>query len=952
VCCAQRFARANKRSSKVAVDSRFAAVLTDSRFTDAAREWLLPPPPPVPYPRTCLLPAATSASKRPRPDGAEAADKPAPKGKGSGASGAGRPSAKRQRVEGASAAAAAGSGSGVGGKRSNADMRALYRLEGADEDVDERGGVYSDGSSDAGGAGGGRGGGMRDLDRLLPGTQASAKLSAVEARLARLNRMARGEMLDDDRASESSTDDEDEAQLDDDEYAAKLAGELNKDTELVIDPDAPDLGAIEYIPDGSETARLAVVNCDWENLRAVDFLAALASFAPPGGSIRRVTVYPSDYGVRKMAEEASEGPISLLKAQYESYRAAGGQRLAGAGEAPADADEDAEEEESEEAIMAALSRPRHAPGGHARQDAFDPIKLRAYELNKMKYYYAVVECDTVATAIGIYANCDGMELEATSNVLDLRFVPEDAAFTNAPRDTATSVPADYEPPQFATAALQSSHVELTWDGDDPIRKRALDWDKLKAAAGATTAGKGKKGRKGRKGRRSGGDDDDRERDEDSEGEGALANVAAYLASSSSSESDTTEEEEEGLGEAGDDGDVAIGGRASTGRMSKAERREADRARLRSLLLSDDSDATGDDVSGGDGSGGEVEDDEAGVSHARRPSGGGKTAKDVLSISFRPGLGDDVVERTRKAKSASRETAWESYQRKRQELRKAKKAAAREQRKQARGSAGATAAPAAPDTHDGAEDGFLVPAEAAESTTVSGPSKGKRKGKSAREDDTAHGDNAADGVDAAKDAERLRLLVGRDGEGDSDGGEGGGGGRNFDLRTLKREAKEADRAAAKAARAKGGRARPAADAEESTAPPPRLSATGGAGFHVDTADARFTAAVAGNAEFAIDPNAPQFRRTAGSYALLAARAKNSSGSDARSAAAQAAGARKSRPMVVVGTSDAATSGVGGVGGGAAPVPASGMDGSGGDGGEGVGDTKALAASVARKFGAKR
>jgi hypothetical protein len=36
-------------------------------------------------------------------------------------------------------------------------------------------------------------------------------------------------------------------------------------------------------PDGSETSRLAAVNLDWDHLRAVDILAALASFVPPGG---------------------------------------------------------------------------------------------------------------------------------------------------------------------------------------------------------------------------------------------------------------------------------------------------------------------------------------------------------------------------------------------------------------------------------------------------------------------------------------------------------------------------------------------------------------------------------------------------------------------------------------------------------------------------------------------
>ena len=37
------------------------------------------------------------------------------------------------------------------------------------------------------------------------------------------------------------------------------------------------------------TSRLAVVNCDWEQVRAVDLLAVLRSFVPSGGRLRTLT---------------------------------------------------------------------------------------------------------------------------------------------------------------------------------------------------------------------------------------------------------------------------------------------------------------------------------------------------------------------------------------------------------------------------------------------------------------------------------------------------------------------------------------------------------------------------------------------------------------------------------------------------------------------------------------
>lgn len=55
----------------------------------------------------------------------------------------------------------------------------------------------------------------------------------------------------------------------------------------------------------------------------------------------------------------------------------------------------------------------------------DQTQLRLYERSKLRYYYAIVEFDSVDTATRIYTECDGLEFQLTSCKFDLRFVPDE-----------------------------------------------------------------------------------------------------------------------------------------------------------------------------------------------------------------------------------------------------------------------------------------------------------------------------------------------------------------------------------------------------------------------------------------------------------------------------------------------------------------------------------------------
>ena len=216
------------------------------------------------------------------------------------------------------------------------------------------------------------------------------------------------------------------------------------------------------IPKGEVSSRLAVVNLDWDNVRATDLMAVFSSFVPRSGRILNVSIYPSEFGKERMDREEMEGPPKEIFGQSETQGPQDGQSSSSEekDQQEEDEDDDAEDERIKRSIL--------------KEDQgleFNSAKLRRYQLERLRYYYAVLTCSSVSAAEAIYSAVDGTEYLTTANFFDLRYIPDETNFLDdKPRDECERIPDGYRPNEYVTDALQHSKVRLTWDADDGTRK--------------------------------------------------------------------------------------------------------------------------------------------------------------------------------------------------------------------------------------------------------------------------------------------------------------------------------------------------------------------------------------------------------------------------------------------------------------------------------------------------
>merc|ERR1712062_814814 len=179
--------------------------------------------------------------------------------------------------------------------------------------------------------------------------------------------------------------------------------------------------------------RIAITNMDWDRINSQDLFVLANSPVKPelGGRLNSVTVYLSQLGQSRIKDEEKNGPKMNLEIKDEEER------------------------------------------------------KRVYQLERLKYFYAVCETDSPSTADLIYNELDGTDYGESGVKVDLRFIPDEISFDDdevrilksgvraGKEDRCTGIPIKYAPPDFVTDVLSRSKVEITWDGKDKKRQKCI-----------------------------------------------------------------------------------------------------------------------------------------------------------------------------------------------------------------------------------------------------------------------------------------------------------------------------------------------------------------------------------------------------------------------------------------------------------------------------------------------
>ena len=211
---------------------------------------------------------------------------------------------------------------------------------------------------------------------------------------------------DESSSSDESGDGEEGSEAEDED-----GGDSDEDS-AIWDEDA-DLRYGKVANEEDVGCRLALNKMDWDTVSALDLLALFSSLCSGDKVVHKVEIYPSHFGLERMKRDSLYGPPKEIFDPGEDAPTKN-KRKQKKRDDSSDSDSDLyqgfEHEDDDDA-------------------AYNQTKLRKYEVDKLKYYYAVIHCNTPQTALYLYDEYNGFEFENTTMRLNMSFIPDDMKFT-------------------------------------------------------------------------------------------------------------------------------------------------------------------------------------------------------------------------------------------------------------------------------------------------------------------------------------------------------------------------------------------------------------------------------------------------------------------------------------------------------------------------------------------
>jgi hypothetical protein len=203
-----------------------------------------------------------------------------------------------------------------------------------------------------------------------------------------------------------------------------------------------------------KTNRLALQNYDWTSLNGEEIFFLFNSHLEKSefkgkfdktdseteNGLKNVKIYVSDFGEKRLAEEKNHGPKKIFEKLKEKFEKKG--LLT----------------ENNPLVSEMINN--------------DPL-VRQYEIDRLKYFYAVLEFESEDVADWVYANCDGLEFEKSGMQIDLRGIPKDLKIPKKAKEIVRNAknlnPALLKKKKIKNLAKNHTHVELTWGEGRVIR---------------------------------------------------------------------------------------------------------------------------------------------------------------------------------------------------------------------------------------------------------------------------------------------------------------------------------------------------------------------------------------------------------------------------------------------------------------------------------------------------